>query len=97
MGMMLIFAALLLCCSNSTRREPHPQTCGVAAGGQNHVQHTLVLGRVSGQISGVGLASGKIDLAELSKILMSWVITLPRAATIAALTMWLASSLGKSA
>ena len=50
-----------------------------------------------GSISGVGLASGKIDLAELSKILMSWVITLPCAATIAALTMWLVSSLGKSA
>ena len=50
-----------------------------------------------GSISGVGLASGKIDLAELSKILMSWVITLPCSATIAALTMWLVSSLGKSA
>ena len=50
-----------------------------------------------GSISGVGMASGKIDLTELSKILMSWAITLPCAASIAALTMWLVSSLGKSA
>lgn len=43
-----------------------------------------------GSISGVGFATGNIETRELTKIVLSWVITLPCAATIAAVAMLLA-------
>lgn len=43
-----------------------------------------------GSISGVGFATGNIETRELTKIVLSWVITLPCAATIAAVVMVLA-------
>lgn len=43
-----------------------------------------------GSISGVGFAMGNIETRELTKIVLSWVITLPCAATIAAVAMLLA-------
>lgn len=43
-----------------------------------------------GSISGVGFATGNIETRELTKILLSWVITLPCAATIAAVAMLVA-------
>ncbi len=43
-----------------------------------------------GSISGVGFATGNIETRELTKIVMSWVITLPCAAAIAACAMLVA-------
>lgn len=43
-----------------------------------------------GSISGVGFATGNIQTRELTKIVLSWVITLPCAATIAAVATVLA-------
>ena len=45
-----------------------------------------------GSISGVGIATGKLDFSELSKIVLSWVVTLPCAASIAAVTMFFISA-----
>ena len=42
-----------------------------------------------GSISGVGFASGNVEKRELVKIVLSWVITLPCAALISAIAMWL--------
>ncbi len=44
-----------------------------------------------GSISGVGFATGNIETHELTRIVLSWVITLPCAATIAAVAMLVAS------
>jgi inorganic phosphate transporter, PiT family len=40
-----------------------------------------------GSISGVGFATGNVETRELTRIVLSWVITLPCAATIAAVAM----------
>ena len=42
-----------------------------------------------GSISGTGLVTGKLDHGELGKIVLSWVITLPLAALLAAGTVFL--------
>jgi inorganic phosphate transporter, PiT family len=42
-----------------------------------------------GSISGVGFATGNVETRELTKIVLSWVITLPCAATIAAVAMFI--------
>jgi inorganic phosphate transporter, PiT family len=44
----------------------------------------------AGSISGVGFATGNVETRELTKIVLSWVITLPCAATIAAVAMLVA-------
>jgi inorganic phosphate transporter, PiT family len=43
-----------------------------------------------GSISGVGFATGNVETRELTKIVLSWVITLPCAATIAAVAILVA-------
>lgn len=45
-----------------------------------------------GAISGVGIVSGSADKGVIASILMSWVLTLPVAAAIAALVYWLAGA-----
>jgi inorganic phosphate transporter, PiT family len=46
-----------------------------------------------GSISGVGLVTGTIEMKELTKILLSWVVTLPLAAALAAAAQMLVRGL----